>query len=448
MKRDGFNSQLGALMAMVGSAVGLGNLWKFPYMAGKNGGAAFILIYILFLLILCLPLMLSEFIIGRRSQSNAVGAFRKLAPGSKWYLTGLLGTITAAVILSFYSVVGGWTIEYLFSSIFSGIKEIAAEENRFALFTASPVRPIVTHLIFLGATIGILWTGVKNGIERYSKLLMPLLFIMVLGLAIFSMSLPNAGIGLEFMLKPKLEDITSSVILDALGQGLFSLSLGMGIVLTYSSYLDHKVNLPKVAIITIAMDLLFAMLAGLMILPAVFAFGFQPDEGPGLLFIILPQVFAQMPFGSVLSAIFFSVVIIAAITSSISLLEVVIAYMIEEWKMSRRKALIISGVFLTITGSLCSLSLGRLSFIEIFGLNIFDFFDALSSTFFMPVGAFFISVFVGWKMLRTDVHDELSNSGALRVYMFKTFMFLIRYFVPVAIVIIFFNKLGVFDFLK
>jgi len=447
MKRDGFNSQIGALMAMIGSAVGLGNLWKFPYMAGKNGGAAFVLIYVGFLLILCLPLMLSEFVIGRRSQANSVGAFHKLAPRSKWYLTGLLGTITAAVILSFYSVVGGWTVDYLFSSVFTGIKEMAADENRFATFTSSPIRPVLTHIVFLGATIGILWTGVGKGIERYSKLLMPLLFIMVLGLAVFSITLPNSGVGLQFMLMPKWEDVTSSVVLDALGQGLFSLSLGMGIVITYSSYLNKKENLTKLATITIGMDLLFALLAGLMILPAVFAFGFQPNEGPGLLFIILPKVFAQMPFGSVLAVVFFSVVIIASITSSISLLEVIIAYMTEEWKMTRRKALVISGVVLTLTGMLCSLSLGKLSFIEIFGKNIFDFFDALSSTFFMPIGAFFISVFVGWKMKRTDVYDELSNGSTLKMYMFGAFIFLTRYFVPVAIIIIFLNKLGVFGFL-
>lgn len=253
-KRDGFNSHMGTLMAMIGSAVGLGNLWKFPYMAGANGGAAFILIYILFLVILCFPLMLAEFIIGRRSHYNAVGAFRILAPSTKWYLTGILGTLTAA-ILSFYSVVGGWTLEYLFDSVFLGIKNISAETDRFASFTQSAFRPVLMHFIFLGLTVSILWTGVKNGIEKYSKFLTPLLFIMVLGLAIFSMTLPNASVGIEFMLKPKWEDVTPSVVLNALGQGLFSLSLGMGIVITYSSYVNKKENLGKIAGITIGMDL-------------------------------------------------------------------------------------------------------------------------------------------------------------------------------------------------
>jgi NSS family neurotransmitter:Na+ symporter len=447
MKRDGFNSQFGAMMAMIGSAVGLGSLWKFPYVAGQNGGAAFILIYILFLLILCMPLMLAEFVVGRRSKTNLVGAFKKLAPNTKWYLSGFLATLTSLIILSFYSVVGGWTIEYFISSVFSGIDTVASDKKHFQNFIGSPIRPILMHLLFLGATVGVLWTGVKNGIEKYSKLLMPLLFIMVVGLAIFSMSLPNAHLGIEFMMLPKFEDVTSTVILEALGMGLFTLSLGMGIVITYSSYLSGKENLVKISLITIVMDVIFALLAGLMILPAVFAFGFQPDEGPGLLFIILPKVFAQIPFGSVLSAVFFVVVFIASLTSSISLLEVVIAYMSEEWKISRKKTLIIVGVVLTITGSLCSLSLGNLSYVKIFGKTIFDFADSLTSTFLMPLCAFLISLFVGWKMERKDVLDELSNGGTLKLRLFNLFMILLRYFVPLAIIIIFLNQLGVFGFL-
>lgn len=447
MKRDGFNSQFGAIMAMVGSAVGLGSLWKFPYVAGKNGGAAFILIYIVFLLLLCLPLMLSEFVIGRRSKANSVGAFHKLAPKSKWYLTGLLGTITSLLIMSFYSVVGGWTLEYIIGSVFSGIDTIAMDDTYFNDFITSPTRPVFLHILFLGITIGVLWTGVKNGIEKYSKLLMPVLFIMVVGLAIFSMNLPDAHLGIEFMMLPKFEDITPNVVLEALGMGLFTLSLGMGIVITYSSYLKGNENLIRISIITIIMDIVFALLAGLMILPAVFSFGFQPDEGPGLLFIILPKVFAQIPFGSVLATIFFIVVFIASLTSSISILEVIVAYMSEEWKISRKKTLILSGIVLTITGSVCSLSLGNLSHIKIFGETIFNSFDLLSSTFLMPVCAFLISIFVGWKMKKEDVYDELSNQSTIKLKMFNLFLFLIRYFVPLSIILIFLNKLGVFNFL-
>lgn len=446
MKRDGFGSQLGTLMALIGSAVGLGNLWKFPYMAGKNGGATFILLYIGFMFILCLPLMLSEFVIGRRSQANAVGAFRKLAPGSKWYLTGAVGTFTAFIILSFYSVVGGWVVKYLVVSIQFGFTTTSEAAGVFYEFTRSSISPVITHLIFLFITVAILWTGVKNGIERYSRILLPALFFMVFILAIYSVFLPNAKIGIDFLLRPNWSVMTPSVILDALGQGLFSLSLGMGIVITYGSYIGRREDLTKVAILTIIMDLIFALLAGFVILPAVFSFGLQPDEGPGLLFIILPEVFAQMPFGGIFAIIFFIILFIAALTSAVSLLEVIIAFLSEETKLSRKKSLVISGIVLAFTGTLCSMSLGILSDVQLGGKNIFDFFDVLSSTYLMPAGAFFISIFVGWKMKREDVRDEISNSGQLKVSCFNLFIFLMRYFVPLAILIIFLNKLGLFGF--
>lgn len=444
MKRDGFGSQLGTLMALIGSAVGLGNLWKFPYMAGKNGGAAFILLYVGFMLLLCLPLMLSEFIIGRRSQSNPVGAFRKLSPGTNWYYTGMLGVITAFIILSFYSVVGGWAVKYLITSLHFGFADISGAAEYFSSFTQSPLEPLFMHLIFLFFTVAVLWTGIKNGIEKYSKILMPLLFFMIVILAVYSITLPGSSMGLVFLLKPDFSSVTPHVVLDALGQGLFSLSLGMGIVITYSSYMNKKEDLTKVAILTIVMDLVFALLAGFFILPAVFAFGFQPDEGPGLLFIILPQVFSKMPFGNIFAIIFFIVLLIAALTSAISLLEVVVSYLSEEKKLARRKALVITGVLLAITGSICSLSLGKLSGVKLFDNNIFDIFDKISSIYMMPAGAFFISLFVGWKMKKADVKDEMSNSGRLQVRSFNLFIWLVRYFVPVAIVVIFLGKLGVF----
>lgn len=445
MKRDSFGSQLGTLMALIGSAVGLGNLWKFPYMAGSNGGAVFILIYIGFMFLLCLPLMLSEFIIGRRSHSNPVGAFRKLSPGSPWYLTGALGVITAFIILSFYLVVGGWTVKYLILSIQSGFSPSFDAANQFSSFVESPFSPVLMFLIFLGATVAILWTGVKNGIEKYSKILMPLLFLMIFVLAIFAINLPNAQKGLEFMFKPDWSVVTPKVILNALGQGLFSLSLGMGIVITYSSYMNKAENLTRVAIVTIIMDLIFALLAGLVILPSVFSFGFDPAEGPGLLFIILPQVFAQMPGGTIFAIVFFCVLIIAAITSAISLLEVVISYLTEERKISRKKALILSSSALLITGTVCSLSLGLLSDFRIFGNNIFDFFDRITSSYMMPIGAFFIALFVGWKMPKPDVKDEMINGGKLKVKWFAVFLFLVRYFVPLAILAIFLNQSGIFQ---
>ncbi|MDR0427327.1 MAG: sodium-dependent transporter [Dysgonamonadaceae bacterium] len=444
MKRDGFGSQLGALMALIGSAVGLGNLWKFPYMTGINGGAAFIIIYAGFMFILCLPLMLSEFIIGRRSQSNPVGAFRKIYPKGKWYYTGILGVLGAFIILSFYSVVGGWAFKYFFTALQFGFTDIAGAESQFNQFIQSPFEPIFLHLLFLGITMAILWTGVKNGIEKYSKILMPLLFFMVLILAVYAINLPDAKLGIDFMIRPDWSKVTPSVILNALGQGLFSLSLGMGAVITYSSYMGKTENLTKIAVLTILMDLVFALLAGLVVLPAVFSFGFEPTQGPGLLFIILPEVFASMPGGNLFGIVFFIVLLIAAITSAISLLEVITSYLTEEKKISRHKALIYSGIALLITGSVCSLSMGVLSDILIFGKNIFDFFDMISSTYIMPIGAFFIAVFVGWKMKKKDVKAELSNNGKLKLRTFNLFLFLVRFFVPIAIVVIFLNLLGIF----
>ncbi|MDR2122626.1 MAG: sodium-dependent transporter [Flavobacteriaceae bacterium] len=439
MKRDSFSSQIGALLAMVGSAVGLGGLWKFPYVAGVNGGGAFILIYIVFLLILCFPLMLSELIIGRRSKKNPVGAFRKLKPDTHWYATGFIAVVTTMFIISFYSVVGGWTIEYLVVSVFSGIRSI--DENHFNDFVSSPYRPILMHLAFFGMTAGIIWTGIKDGIEKYSKILMPLLFLMILVLAVYSVNLSGAREGVEFMFKPDFSKLTGKVVLEALGMGLFTLSLGMGIILTYSSYIGEKENLVKLSLITIVMSLVFSCLAGLTILPAVFSFGLNPGQGPGLIFVTLPKVFSQMPFGSLLAPVFFAVALIASLTSSISLLEVVIAYLSEELKISRRKSIIISTVLFTVTGSLCSLSLGYLSDFKILGRNIFDLFDQISSIILMPVCAFLISVFVGWKMKKEDIYDELTNKHTVKVSFFNLYVFLTKYFVPLAILLIFLNSL-------
>ncbi|MCL2041502.1 MAG: sodium-dependent transporter [Bacteroidales bacterium] len=444
MSRDSFGSRLGALMALVGSAVGLGNFWKFPYMAGKNGGAVFILVYVLFMVILCLPLMLSEFVIGRRSQSNPIGAFRKLAPGTKWFFTGLTGVVAAFVILSFYSVVGGWVIKYFVAAVFSGFSAQEGAATLFSTFSQSAVEPVIYHIVFLGLTMGIIIMGIKNGIEKWSKILMPTLFVMILFLAAYALCLPNAGAGVRFLLQPDFSQLTSAVVLDALGQGLFSLSLGMGAVITYSSYMSKGENLFKISLMTIGMDLGFALLAGFVIFPAVFSFGFAPDKGPGLLFTVLPQIFAQMSFGRIFAVVFFAVLIIAALSSSISLLEVITTYATEEWKISRKKTVFLAGGAVTVLGALCSLSLGCMGDVKIFGNIIFDFFDKFSSIFLMPIGAFFITLFVGWKMKRSAVFDELSNANTLKVRYFKIIYFLIRYVVPIGIVIVFLNMLEVF----
>ena len=440
MLRDNFGSRFGALMAIIGSAVGLGNLWKFPYMAGNNGGAAFIIIYLGFTVLLCLPLMLGEFIIGRRSQANVIGAFRKLAPKTPWFLTGVIGVAAAFFILSFYSVVGGWTLEYVFSSIGNNITD---SEQHFNTFIKSPVRPLLFLFVFMGITTFIVLSGVKNGIEKYSKILMPMLFIMIIILAVRSVTLPGATAGIEFLLKPNFSAINGNVILNALGQGLFSLSLGMGCMITYGSYFNKRENLTKLSIITISADTLFALIAGVAILPAVFALGFKPDVGPGLVFITLPKVFEMMPGGMVFAVIFFIILAVAALTSAISLLEVVVAYISEELKHSRKKATWIASLSITALGVLCSLSQGLLSDIKLFGNNIFDLFDKISSNILMPFGGLLIVLFVGWAMRRKDVYNELSNGNAMKLKMFGLFIFLLKFFAPVAIAVIFLNQIGV-----
>ena len=446
MARDNF-SRFGALMAIIGSAVGLGNLWKFPYVAGSNGGAAFIIFYIGFMVLLCLPLMLSEFIIGRRAQANVVGAFKKLAPDTPWFLTGIIGVAAAFFILSFYGVVGGWTLEYIISSIKTNFSASALgnSEEIFVNFTQSAIRPLIFLFLFMGVTAYIVLTGVKKGIERYSKILMPVLFLMVVILAIRSITLPGAAEGIKFLFNPDFSKINGSVVLNALGQGLFSLSLGMGCMITYSSYFGKKENLTKTALISLSADTLFAIIAGVAILPAVFALGFNPEAGPGLVFITLPKVFELMPGGAVFAVVFFIVLAVAALTSAISLLEVVVAYISEEMKVSRKKATLIGSILITSLGVLCSLSQGALSNATIFGYNIFNAFDKFSSNILMPFGGLLIVLFVGWQMKRKDVFDELSNGGTIRVSMFGLLMFLLKIFAPIAIALIFLNQIGVLN---
>lgn len=445
-KRDGFGSRFGVLVAVAGSAVGLGNLWRFPYLVGNNGGAAFIIMYLSFVIVLCLPIMFSEFIIGRRTQSNAFGAIKKLAPKSIWLLIGVISVAASISIMSFYSVVGGWTIEYIVNSFSSDF--LTSNNNllnsKFNDFVSSPIKPLIQHLIFLGLSAMIVVAGIKNGIEKYSKILMPGLFVLVLLLAIRSLTLDGASEGVKFLLYPDFSKLQGDSILAALGQAFFSLSLGMGCIITYGSYVKKEENLLKISLMTAFADTGFAILAGLAVMPAVFAFGISPSEGPSLVFITLPQIFAQLPFGNILSIIFFIILLVAAITSAISLLEVIVAYMTEELKFTRRNAVIISFLIIGFLGSLSSLSEGVLSDFKIFGKTIFDTFDFMSSNVFLPIGGLLVVLFVGWKMASKDVKDELSSGGAIRLngVLFGGIMFIIKFIAPVAISVVLLNSLG------
>ena len=438
-KRDSFASSFGVLVAMAGSAVGLGNLWRFPYLVGTNGGAAFIIIYLAIVFLLALPIMYAEFVVGRRAQSNVYGAFKKLAPGSKWGIIGVMAIICCILIVSFYSVVGGWTIDYLVKAVmgeFSSGSE--GFDGLFAQTVSSNYRPLLFMLLFVGTSATVLLAGVKDGIEKYSKVLMPLLFVMVIIIAVRSVTLPGSGAGLDFLFKPDFSKVTASTVLDALGQAFFSLSVGFGIIFTYASYVNRDENLIKMSAQTATADTLFAIIAGIAIMPAVFAFGISPSQGPGLVFVTLPYVFAQLPLGSVLAAIFFFVLFVAALTSAISLLEVAVAYVLEEFKIGRRAAVISVVAIVLFLGTFCSLSQGLLGDVKILGNNIFDLFDKTTANILIPLGALLIVLFAGWRMKREDFMDEITSGGKHRinpVYL-KVVIFSVRYLAPIIIAVI------------
>ena len=412
-KRDGFASSFGVLVAMAGSAVGLGNLWRFPYLVGTNGGAAFIILYLVCILLLALPIMYSEFIIGRRSQANVFGAFEVLAPKTGCCNMGFIFVLCSIVIISFYCVVGGWTLDYFFKSLafkFTSA-DSAALDGMFGATVTSAGSSLGYMMLFLLATALILYAGVKNGIEKYTKVMMPMLFVMVIVIAIRSVTLPGASAGLDFLLKPDFSKVTAKTFLEALGQAFFSLSVGSGSIMTYASYVKKRESIVGLSAQTAITDTVFAIIAGLAIMPAVFAFGISPGQGPGLVFVTLPYIFAQLPLGSILAIMFFFMLFIAALTSSISMLEVVVAYLSEEFKLGRTLSIVISTTAVTALGTLCALSQGVLADFKIFGNNIFDCFDKLSANILLPLGGLIVVIFVGWKMSKKDVLHELTSGG-------------------------------------
>ncbi len=448
MKRDSFGSRFGALVAMAGSAVGLGNLWRFPYLVGENGGAAFIIVYIILSFCICLPIFISEFMVGRRSQKNAYSAFYDLSGGSAWRFVGLFSVLIPLVVLSYYSVIGGWSVEYIFKAFtfsFSGEGTQAEMSTMFIDFVSNPWMPLVCHTAFLLITIVIVAFGIKGGIEKFSKVMMPLLFVIVVGIAVYAVTLPGAGAGLDYLFKPDFSKITPQACASALGQAFFSLSIGMGCIITYGSYVSRKENIMSQSIYTAVFDLAFALCAGVAIMPAVFAFGIDPQSGPGLVFETLPYVFSQMPAGGIIAILFFIALFVAAITSSISMAEVGVAYLVEEKGLSRRLSCFILFVLTWIIGAICSLSFGPLSDLKIFDRTVFDFFDNLSSNILMTLGSLLTVLFVGWRLKKTDIYDEFTNGGSLsaNVRIFSVLWFLIRYICPVAILLIFlFGILG------
>lgn len=448
--RENFGSRAAVIMAFAGSAIGLGNIWRFPYMVGEYGGAAFILIYIICSFVLSLPILFSESVIGRKTHLSTFGAMNALAPHSKWKWLGLLTVVTPLIILSYYSVVGGWAIEYLAkSATFSfTLDKAEAVTGMFGEFASSVWGPIICLFIFLFLTAVIVFLGVKKGIEKFSNISIPILFVLIVAIAIYSVTLPGAGEGVKYLVKPDFSKLTPGAFSAALGQSFFSLSLGVGTMLTYSSYVSEKENLMASGAGTAVSDLLFAMLAGFAIMPAVFAAGIAPSAGPGLVFETLPYIFAKMGAGGqivsgLVAILFFLTILVAALTSSISILEVGVAYLVEEKGVSRHKASIVLFFATFAIGVLCSLSFGPLADVKILGEGIFDFCDKLCSNYLMTVGALLFSVFVGWKMDKTSVRDELTNRGTIKANsrLFPVVYFLIKYIAPVTIAVIFITGL-------
>ena len=400
--REHWGSRVGFIFAAAGSAVGLGNIWKFPHMAGQNGGAAFTLIYLICILLVGVPIVIAEFAIGRKTQLSPVGAFKKLAPDSWWKNVGYLGVASAFVILSFYSVVGGWTLRYTFVAISGGFEAMAGDpvlaKELFGDFVSSTWNPLFWHLIFIGLCIWIIVNGVKYGIERWSKIMMPAIIIILIMLVIRGLTLKNGMLGLEFLFKPKFSDLTANSVVLALGHSFFTLSLGMGTMITYGSYLKKDQNLLSSAFWVIFLDTAIAMLAGIAIFTTVFALGADPAGGAGLIFHVLPSIFSQLPGGIIWGTLFFFLLFLAALTSAISILEVVTAYFIDQKGWSRARATVTFGGIIAVVGIFCSLSMGGFSdFGAIFKMSFFDFLDYASSKYMLPIGGMMTALFIIFK---------------------------------------------------
>jgi len=443
-KQRGFwKSRFGFILAASGSAVGLGNIWKFPYIVGENGGGAFVIIYILCTIAVGLPIMLAEFTIGRKTNLNPVGAFQALKANSPWTGIGYMGVLAGFFILSFYGVVGGWTLAYVAKSLTQTISNFASPQDAgqfFGSFISNTWEILCYHALFMGLCVGIVLRGVHSGIERACEILMPVLVIFLILLMFRSLTLPGAMEGVKFYLKPDLSKIGSQTILIALGQAFFSLSLGMGCMLTYGSYLPEDENLTSATAYVVIFDTMIALLVGMVIFPAVFAMGLEPAEGPSLVFSVLPAVFAGMPFGNLVSIIFFILLAIAAITSGISLLEAVVAYFIDQRGWDRKKAVLITSTVIFLFGVPSGLSFGVLSDAKLFGMNFFDHIDNIASNYLLPLGGMLTAIFVGWVWGTKSAKEEIEKHET-QFHWGHIWGFLIRYVSPVAVLLVFLAKL-------
>lgn len=423
--------------AAVGSAIGLGNLWRFPYLVGQNGGAAFIIVYLALTALISIPILLAESVIGRRGGGAPAEAYRKVTGRKGWGTAGILGMITCLMIMSFYVVVGGWTIKYMMLSCMWQFHRGAVIDSAamFGAFTSGSISPIVYSIIFIFLTIVIIMLGVQKGIERTSKLMMPMLFVLIILIGIRSITLPGAKAGIEYLFRPDFSSFTFDSLLAALGQSFFSLSLGACMMITYGAYTPRSSNLTRSAAIISVSDTFFALIAGCAIMPAVFAFGVNPSQGAGLVFVTLPQIFTQMPLGGVCSVLFFFALFLAAVSSAVSLFEVITSSLMSITGKKRTTSAAIVALILTVTGSVCSLSQGVLSGVTVAGLNIFDQLDYVSSNFLMTTGGLLTVICVGWIMGKDAFTDEITAGGTIRVSknLASALFFVIKYIAPVVI---------------
>lgn len=455
--KETFGSKLALVAATVGSAVGLGNVWRFPAETQANGGAAFLLVYILCVFLLGIPVMLGEFSLGRGIREDAVGVYRRLSGNTPWRFAGVLPILASYIILSFYIVVAGWTLEYFFFSVtgdlYSPSNAVTAMpwstaceaqfNEKMVEYIRTDIKPIVFTFIVILMNLFILINGVKKGIGKISNILLPVLFVLLLLFCCVSLSLPRAMEGLQFFLAPDFSKITPMVIVNALGQAFFSLSLGMGVLITYSSYFPKDTKLTSTAVTVSTLDLLVAMLMGVIIFPAVTSFGLMDSdlEGTTLVFITLPEVFAQMEFSEFWSALFFLLLFIAALTSTISIAEVTIKFFEDRFKMNRKKACMLVLLPLFLFSAISSLSLGSLSDVKIFGKTIFDALDFCASNIMLPIGAIIMSLFIGWHLDKNVLKEELTNHGEIKSYIYPYVAFILKWIAPILIVLVLISPL-------
>jgi len=448
--RDGFTSKLGVIAATLGSAVGLGNIWKFPSLTGSNGGAAFIIIYLICTVLVGLPVMISEIMLGRKMKANAVTTLRKVAPkGQPWWLIGVSGVLAAFLIMAFYTEVAGWVFAYIFKAAFGAILSTDPEvtSQAFVALISDPMQSLFWQWAVLVFISVIIIAGVSKGIEKTVKRSLPLLFVLLVIVGVRSLTLPGASQGLAFLFTPDFSAVTGATLLTAMGLAFFKLSVGMGTMITYGSYARDDQDIPSSTTRVMLADLTVSILAGIAIFPAVFAFGFEPDAGPSLLFITIPAVFASMPFGQFFIVIFFILAASAATGAMLSLLEVPVAYLNEQMHWSRLKATLVTSIVLALIGSTAALSSSVLADVTVLGMNFFDLYDSVTSKILLPLGGLCISIFVGWFWGFDEIKQALSNEGALQNQtIIRVFYGIVKFVTPVLLAVVMLNGLGIITF--